>query len=51
MKKEISRQCQALTLPASYSPAHRCLKRNGVRKLGPSLLCAHHRAMAGRARG
>lgn len=41
-------QCEATTLASTYADAHRCLKDNGVRRLGKQRLCAHHRAMAER---
>ncbi|MEK9144405.1 MAG: hypothetical protein AAB339_02205 [Elusimicrobiota bacterium] len=39
------KQCEATTLPSAYAARHRCLKKNGVRKFGRRLLCAHHRNM------
>jgi hypothetical protein len=41
-------RCDALTLSSTYSAAHRCLKRTGVRKVGKKNLCTHHRAMKSR---
>jgi hypothetical protein len=49
--KKPSRQCQAVTIPSTYSASHQCLKRSGVHKVGPLFLCAHHRAAATRAEG
>ena len=37
------RQCEAITQPSIYSKAHRCLKKNGVKKIGKRYLCAHHK--------
>mgnify|MGYP001594481362 CR=1 FL=1 len=42
------KQCDATTLHSTYSVAHRCLKKTGVRNVGKKNLCLHHRAMAGR---
>lgn len=39
------KQCEAITLPSSYSEAHRCLKTSGVKKSGRKYLCAHHQTM------
>lgn len=44
--KTLLRQCQALTVANTYSPSHRCLKRQGLRKVGALYLCSHHRAAA-----
>ena len=38
------KQCDAVTLASSYSLAHPCLKKNGIKKVGKKQLCAHHRA-------
>jgi hypothetical protein len=48
--KKAPRQCQAVTVAGTYSAAHRCLKRGGLRRKGSLQLCAHHFAAAGRAR-
>ncbi|MFA6316160.1 MAG: hypothetical protein WC943_01985 [Elusimicrobiota bacterium] len=54
------KQCDAMTLRSTYTAAHRCLKKTGVRKVGKKNLCAHHRVEkappspaggTGRARG
>lgn len=37
------KQCEAMTQPSYYSKAHRCLKKNGVKKIGKRYLCAHHK--------
>ena len=37
------KQCEAITQPSVYSKAHRCLKKNGVKKIGKRYLCAHHK--------
>lgn len=37
------KQCEAITQAACYSKAHRCLKKNGVKKIGKRYLCAHHK--------
>ncbi len=49
MKKSVC-QCQAVTLANTYAPSHRCLKRNGLQRVGGAYLCSHHRAAAARAR-
>lgn len=41
-------QCEADTPASTYTSAHRCLKRHGVKKAGRKSLCAHHREMASR---
>jgi len=41
-------QCDAQTLPSTYSDSHRCLKRSGLKKIGKRTLCLHHRNMRGR---
>jgi len=46
----MKKQCEATTLPSTYSGAHRCLKRRGVKKAGKKSLCAHHQTMAARRR-
>lgn len=46
----MNKQCEAVTLASTYSDAHRCLKRRGVKKTGKRRLCAHHQAMAARRR-
>ena len=38
------KQCDATTLASSYSSAHPCLKKNGIKKVGKKRFCAHHRA-------
>ncbi|MBI5209951.1 MAG: hypothetical protein HY927_08265 [Elusimicrobia bacterium] len=42
------KQCDATTLPSTYTTAHRCLKKAGVKKVGKKNLCTHHRAMEDR---
>ncbi len=37
------KQCEAMTRSSTYSATHRCLKRNGVKKIGRRYLCAHHK--------
>ncbi len=37
------KQCEAITQPSVYSKAHRCLKKNGIKKIGKRYLCAHHK--------
>ncbi|MBI5239035.1 MAG: hypothetical protein HY926_01045 [Elusimicrobia bacterium] len=41
-------QCDARTLPSTYSESHRCLKSAGLKKVGKRTLCPHHRNMRGR---
>jgi hypothetical protein len=40
------KQCDATTLHSTYSRAHRCLKKTGVKNVGKKNLCLHHRSMA-----
>jgi hypothetical protein len=42
------RQCDAQTLSSTYSDAHRCLKKTGIKKVGKRALCMHHRSMRNR---
>ena len=42
------KQCEATTLPSTYSQSHRCLKKKGVKKTGKRNLCAHHQNMEAR---
>jgi len=44
-------QCDAKTLPSTYSEAHRCLKSTGLKKIGKRYLCTHHRSMRDRKAG
>ena len=44
-------QCDAQTLPSTYSAAHRCLKSTGLKKIGKHYLCGHHRTMRDRKAG
>lgn len=37
------KHCQAVTQASSYTLAHPCLKKNGLKKVGKRYLCAHHR--------
>lgn len=37
------KQCEATTRASTYSGAHRCHKKNGVKKIGKRYLCAHHK--------
>jgi|GEM_PF-4738284 len=41
-------QCDAQTLPSTYSEAHRCLKSTGLKRIGKRTLCMHHRTMRDR---
>lgn len=42
------KQCEADTLPSTYSRVHRCLKPSSAKKVGGRALCSHHRALAAR---
>ncbi|MBI5882415.1 MAG: hypothetical protein HZB91_04850 [Elusimicrobia bacterium] len=42
------KQCDATTLHSTYSRAHRCLKKTGVKNMGKKNLCPHHRTMEDR---
>jgi len=42
------KQCEAKTPATTYTSAHRCLKKHGVKKSGSRNLCSHHREMAAR---
>lgn len=36
-------QCEAITLPTTYAPAHRCLKTHNLVKVQGRTVCPHHR--------
>ncbi|UPT72803.1 MAG: hypothetical protein M0D55_12825 [Elusimicrobiota bacterium] len=41
----MKKQCDAVTPASTYTEAHRCLKKSGLKKSGKRRLCAHHKSM------
>jgi len=44
-KPPMKMQCEAITLVSTYSEAHRCFNKRGIKKVGKRHLCANHKNM------